>query len=186
MLWTAMDEADVLIAHNGDGFDIKKIQARMLINKMTPMSPFESVDTLKAARASFKFSSNKLDDLGVMLGVGRKLPNAGMKLWTDCIEGKMKAWKEMKKYNKQDVVLLRDVYKKLRPWMANHPNLYKGDDIGCPKCESNKVQKRGTYRTKTGVAYQRYYCKSCDSFSRARTAETSNASNLPLKVVNRK
>ena len=76
-LWKLMDRADIVIAHNGDAFDIKKFTARCLFHGIGPPSPFKSVDTLKIARKYFKMDSNKLDDLGAMLKVGRKLPTYG-------------------------------------------------------------------------------------------------------------
>jgi hypothetical protein len=44
-----MDEADIICAHNGDAFDIKKINSRLITNGFKPPSPFKTIDTLKAA-----------------------------------------------------------------------------------------------------------------------------------------
>ena len=66
------DEADVLIAHNGDRFDIRKAQARMVRYGMKPPSRYQTIDTLKAARKYFQFDSSRLDALGQYLGLGQK------------------------------------------------------------------------------------------------------------------
>ena len=108
------DEADVLIAHNGDRFDIRKSNARFITQGLRPPSPYKSIDTLKAARRFFQFDSNKLNDLGQYLGVGRKLPHTGFDLWSRCMRGEKSAWKTMKEYNARDIVLLERVYEKLK------------------------------------------------------------------------
>ena len=62
-LWKLLDEADIVIAHNGDAFDIKKANARFLYHDLELPSPYRSIDTLKIARRNFKITSNKLDYL---------------------------------------------------------------------------------------------------------------------------
>jgi DNA polymerase elongation subunit (family B) len=163
-LWKLMNEADVVVAHNGDAFDIKKANARFIKHGLPPVSPFKSIDTLKIARKHFKFDSNKLDSLGAYLGVGRKLPHTGKHLWLACMAGDEKAWRLMRRYNKQDVALLWRVYMKIRSWAANHPDLriYSGSD-GCPTCQSTNVYRNGkSYAMKT--IRQRYHCRDCGKF----------------------
>jgi DNA polymerase III, epsilon subunit and related 3''-5'' exonucleases len=164
-LWSVYDAADIIVAHNGDAFDIKKSNAKFALHDLPPPATYKSVDTLKVARKHFKFESNKLDDLGATLGLGRKLEHSGIRLWFRCMEGDPKAWKELIEYNIQDVILLEGVYLKLRPWMANHPNLnlYGGDKESCPTCQSTNTEKRGFAHQKTRV-YQRHHCKACGSW----------------------
>ena len=56
-----LDEADFVVTHNGDRFDIPTIKGRMLIHGMKPFTPFLSIDTLKIAKRQFRLTSNKLD-----------------------------------------------------------------------------------------------------------------------------
>lgn len=166
-LWKVMDEADIIVAHNGDAFDIKRANARFAVHGLKPPAAPKSVDTLKLARRNFKFDSNKLDNLGRYLGVGRKLPNTGAHLWRACGDGDPNAWRKMRRYNAQDVRLLEAVYLKLRPW-GSHPNinLWTGGD-GCPKCQSSSVRMRGLNYGKS-VVRQRFLCTDCGaSFSGA-------------------
>ena len=164
-----ISQADILVAHNGDQFDLKKINARLIAHQFAPPPPNKTVDTLKAARRHFKFNSNKLDELGRYFNIGRKLPTTGKHLWLSCIKGSAKSWAKMKAYNKQDVILLEKVYLKLRPWIANHPNLnlYKRTTNfvhdACPACQSAHVWKRGFVITGTTrlVRRQRYECAKC-------------------------
>jgi len=163
-LWALFDEADVVIAHNGDKFDQKKTNARFAVHGLKPPSPYKSIDTLKVARKYFKFNSNKLDDLGRVLKVGRKIKHQGIALWLDCMAGKRAAWKIMIKYNKMDVVLLEKVYLRLRAWIDNHPNIARVNrPDACPKCGSGQFKSHGWRYTKTR-RYRRFRCLSCQGF----------------------
>jgi uncharacterized protein YprB with RNaseH-like and TPR domain len=159
-LWKLLDEADVIIAHNGDKFDIPKVNTRFLTHGLKPPTPYKTVDTLKIARSNFAFDSNKLDDLGRYLKIGRKLPHTGFHLWMGCMSGDREAWKTMKKYNGHDVELLQDVYNIVRPWDKKHPHINQGQAETCPKCASTNVQRRG-YNFALLSRSQRYQCRNC-------------------------
>lgn len=159
-LWKVLDEADIVIGHNLDRFDVRKANARFLIHGMPPPSPYKTVDTLKIARKVFKFNSNSLDDLGHSLGLGRKLKHTGFALWLSCMNGDEKSWHIMKKYNAKDVDLLEKVYYAVRPWATSHANVTRGDRDSCPKCGSKDVHKRGLSHT-LYTTKQRYQCQSC-------------------------
>ena len=159
-LWALLDEADIIIAHNGDKFDLPKINTRFLTHGFRPPTPYKTVDTLKIARSNFAFDSNKLDDLGRYLKIGRKLPHTGFHLWQGCMLGDAESWKMMKEYNGHDVELLESVYMLLRPWDKKHPAVNLGMAETCPKCGSTDVQKRGFSYTALSRA-QRYQCQDC-------------------------
>ena len=114
-----MDEADVLVGWNSAAFDHKHINREFLENKMTPPSPVKDLDLMSITKANFLFPSNKLDYVAQKLEVGAKVKHSGFKLWIDCMAGDDKAWKEMKKYQVQDVNLLIDLYEILLPWFVS-------------------------------------------------------------------
>lgn len=165
VLWELFNQAEVIIAHNGDHFDIKKSNAKFIEHGLTPPSTYKTVDTLKVARQKFKFTSNRLDALGEHLGLGRKIQTGGFELWDKCLQGDEKAWKKMTDYCKQDVKLLEKVYLKLRPWITGHPNmnLYNDTVSCCPNCGSSSVQKRGYAYTRVNK-FQRWQCLDCGSW----------------------
>lgn len=165
-LWHLLDRADVLCGHNIDRFDIRKINARFLYHGLTLPSSYKTVDTLKVARKMFMLNSNKLDHIGKLLGIGKKVDTGGFGLWLDCMAGKASAWKLMKEYNKHDVDLTEAVYLAMRPFITNHPNanLYNGTNHSCASCGSNNLQKRGYLVTKV-AKYQRWSCQDCGSWS---------------------
>lgn len=172
-LWNLFDEADVIIAHNGDQFDIKKIQARFSFYQLPPPTPFKTIDTKKVAKRYFSFNSNSLNDLGVTLGFGKKEKHDGFDTWLGCMAGDMPMWKMMKKYNAKDVVLLEKVYLHFLPWISNHPNrsVHLNEEV-CPKCGSEHLQARGYARTLTS-AFRRYQCQSCGGWGRSKIKEAS-------------
>jgi len=170
-----LDEADIVIAHNGDSFDIKKINARFIVYKFHPPSPYKTIDTKKEAKRIAAFDSNSLENLGIDLGEGEKIKHRGFAMWEGCMAGKKKDWEEMKKYNKKDVDLLYRVYLRLRGWIKNHPNFSESGE--CPNCNSRNVQKRG-FRVLRYSRYQSLQCQACGAWFRGeKISEKSHHSS---------
>jgi hypothetical protein len=176
-LWKLLDEADIVIAHNGDQFDIRVINARFIQHGLKPPSPFKTVDTKKAVKRVARFNSNSLDDLGSHLGMGKKI-KTDFDLWEGCINGDKESWAKMVSYNKQDVLLLEKLYLRIRPWVSNHPNFTAVSGALCPKCNSSDVQYRGYAITSTR-RYRRFQCKNCGGWGRSTKSE-----GLASKVTN--
>ena len=118
-----MDEADALVGWNSAAFDHKHINREFLENGMQPPSPVKDLDLMSITKSNFQFPSNKLDYVAQALGVGAKVKHSGFSLWIKCMEGDDKAWKEMKKYQIQDVNLLVDLYYHLLPWFVGKGNV---------------------------------------------------------------
>jgi DNA polymerase elongation subunit (family B) len=121
-LWKLMDEADIIIAQNGDRFDLPKLQARFIEHDMGCPSEFSTIDTLKLGR-KFGFTSHKLAYMTEKLNKKYKKQDhsdfKGFKLWNECIAGNMKAWKSMELYNKYDVLSLEELFLKLSEFIKN-------------------------------------------------------------------
>ena len=111
-----VDKADEVITQNGDAFDIKWLRARCIYHRI-PISPkFNSIDTLKMARAGFRFNSNKLDYMGKFLGIGGKI-KTDYSMWKDItLFNDKKAMAKMVRYCKKDVQRLEQVYHVLEPY----------------------------------------------------------------------
>jgi len=173
-IYKLLDEADIVVAHNGDKFDLPVIVGRGLIYGYKPPSPYFTVDTLKIARRQFRFPMNSLAFLCEHLnlpqkGGHKKYP--GFELWLGCLRQEEEAWKEMEEYNIQDVISLEALYLKLRPYIKNHPNIARflyEEDVNCPKCGSNDIQFRGYYFTKAGLSYHKFQCNSCGGWGRVK------------------
>lgn len=170
-LWKLFNEADILVAHNANKFDNKVATAFFLEHGLTPPSPYKSVDTLQVARRVGRFGSNSLNSLGDLFNLGQKTAITHGDLWYRCLHGDKKAWKDMVKYNNQDVEVLYNLYEKLRPYMTNHPNIGRIEnkiDI-CPKCGSENVQHRG-YRVTNVSKFRRAQCQDCGGWCSMRLA----------------
>lgn len=166
-----IDEADVLVHYNGLNFDVPTINKEFLLAGLTPPSPVRHVDLLLTARKQFKFASNKLDFIVQALGIGAKTEHKGMDLWRDCMEGDEKAWKLMRRYNINDVIILQKLYHKMLGWIPRHPNhalFTESVKPVCMNCGSTNLQRRGYAHTHT-MTYQRYQCQSCGKWQRERT-----------------
>ena len=165
-IWALLDEADVVVHFNGRRFDIPHLQREFLEAGMSPPAPFKQIDLLAAVKSQFRFTSNKLAHVSVQLGLAGKEEHEGFRLWLKCMAGDADAWDRMRAYNIQDVVLLEDMYYKMRPWIPNHPSIgaWSGQDV-CPKCGSDELNPRGFVFLSTG-RYQRFCCGSCGAWSR--------------------
>ncbi len=169
-LWDMIHEADIVVAHHGDKFDVPMMNSRFIINGLPPYSVTNSIDTKKVASKTFRFASNKLDALAGYFGFGQKI-KTNFDLWKGCMEGDQQSIDDMETYNIQDVKVLEEVYLKLRPYIKSHPNvgLYlESDKPVCGACGSSNLRLMNKdYYTPTG-RYSVYQCQ-CGSINRCRT-----------------
>lgn len=184
-LWDLMNEADIVVAHNGDKFDIKKINARFIINGLTPPMPYRTIDTKKVASRVFGFSSNKLDYLNKMFKLPQKI-ETDFQLWIDCVAGKEAALREMEEYNRHDVVALEELYLYLRPWIKSHPNvnLYLDETTvtACTNCGNTGLTWGGHYYTPAGK-YEAFRCDRCGAIGRSRTCALTKEQRAVLPIA---
>lgn len=167
-------QADIVIAHNGDQFDQKVVNARLITNKVQPPERYYQIDTKKSAKRVARFASNKLDDLGRQLGLGQKLSHGSFEeLWLGCDKGDAKAWKTMKAYNKQDVHLLEQFYLEIRPWIPNHPplNVMSHSPGNCVRCCGNNIIPGAKYRATNTNLYRYFRCADCGGTMKSRIPE---------------
>lgn len=161
----AIEQADEVVAHNGKKFDLKKLQARALMNNIEPIVAPVVIDTLIQARKHFALTSNRLDAVCKQLGIPAKT-GTSLKLWMDVLKGKKKAVNDMAKYCANDVLILEKLYDILKPYMdVGYNRAFDLDEEGCPKCGGNFYHKHSVQVTKT-ASYQRYRCNDCGSVFR--------------------
>jgi DNA polymerase III epsilon subunit-like protein len=183
-IWKLLDEADIVLTQNGKKFDIKKLNARFILNDMPPPSPFRQIDTLTLAKKHFAFTSNKLAYMTSKLCVKKKSEHkkfSGFDLWKECLAGNSKAWAEMKSYNIMDIVSLEELYSKMQPWDTSiNFNVYSQElNMKC-NCENERLQKRGfSYTNK--AKRQRYQCTNCGSWMVGTTNHLSKEKIDSLK-----
>jgi DNA polymerase elongation subunit (family B) len=166
-----LNEADIIITQNGEAFDVKKLNARAVINGLPPIKPCKSIDILKEGRKVFKFTSHKLEYVTAALNDKyKKLKHSeypGFELWKAILEGDKKAWKVMKKYCIYDVLSTEEAYLKIRGWIkTQNMSSYADDALMRCRCGSAELIKRGFAHTDTGK-HQIYLCRSCGKWNRS-------------------
>jgi DNA polymerase elongation subunit (family B)/predicted RNA-binding Zn-ribbon protein involved in translation (DUF1610 family) len=170
-IWKLVNEADIIIAHNGEKFDMPKLNSRFIINGLNPPLPYQQIDTLKHIRRQFGFTSNKLDYVNKLLNLERK-KETNFELWERCMKGNANALSEMEAYNVQDVRILEETYLMIRAWIKPHPNMglfiLDEKEHRCPNCGSNELNTQGKMYYTTANAYDLMRCSNCGASSRKR------------------
>jgi DNA polymerase elongation subunit (family B) len=173
-----VNEADEIVGHNGDRFDLPWIRTRCLYHRIPVFPTYTTLDTLKNARSKFKFNSNKLDYIAKFLGIGQKI-HTGYDLWKKIVlEKDKKALDEMVRYCKGDVNLLEKVYKELSTYIPakTHHGVLKGhSSLSCPECGSNFMTFSKKRISALGTARIQLQCKDCGKYHTVSEATYSNS-----------
>jgi hypothetical protein len=162
-----INEADEIVGHNGDKFDITWLRTRCLFHRI-PFSPkLVTIDTLKMARSLFRFNSNRLDYLGQFLGLGNKI-KTGYGLWKSVVLHKdEKAMQKMLEYCKEDVRLLERVFERMVSYIPvkhNYAVATGGHKADCPECGSSNMKLNQTRVSQAGVKRYQLECNDCGKF----------------------
>lgn len=170
-LYELFNQADVIVAHNGKKFDEPLIKARFLKHGLVPPAPYKMVDTLQIAKKNFRFPSNSLDSIAAYLGLERKKKHEGFTLWTRCMNLEEEAFNEMQEYNEQDIIVLEQVYLKLRAWDNQSPNLglyYKDGKSHCVCCGSSNLHEIEKSSYTALSEFETVKCSDCGKMQRRR------------------
>jgi hypothetical protein len=175
-------QADVIVAHNGDRFDLPKLNARLAVFQAPPLGNVRTIDTLKLARSAFKFPSNRLGELAASLGIDGKFPTT-FDLWRRARSGDVPALKEMDLYCRQDVLVLEAVFDLLKPYVKRLPRMVDAGQYGqrvCPSCGSSALEPDGLHRTNAS-SFRRFRCTECQRHCRSfRQADVPKLEMRPL------
>lgn len=169
--WQLLDEADIVIAHNGRSFDVKMINGFFLRHGFPPPAPFKVIDTYRIAKRKFKLTSSSLAYLAKFLGVTDKLDSGGMEAFKSAYFGSKEALENMLTYNKGDIDTLRQVYYKLRTWDNDGVNMgvYSDHSTVCANCGSDDLYViENKFQFTSVSAFNLVRCKSCQAVSRFR------------------
>lgn len=180
-----MQEADYVLAHNGDQFDIPWVRGRLWANGLDeqPLGYVQSIDTKKAAAKDFRLPHNNLEALARHRGFGLK-DKMDLDDWIAIAKGDHTRLKKMQEYNIGDVRILRDVFESMLPHMERLPRLVSTtEEFSCPWCGNDvkNMQKRGVKKHSPAYSYQRYWCKppkGCGRYPREKTHDRTNQSSL--------
>ena len=187
-IWKLLEQADIVISHNGKKFDHRKLTSRFILNGIKPNSPYAFIDTLEHSKKIGAFSSNRLNYLGQLFFRKEKLATDHT-LWTRCKAGEQEALDYMSEYCNEDVRLLEGVYLELRPYMKSHPNLgllVESEKQVCCNCGSENLElvPEAYYLTSVNK-YPVLRCmeENCGAFSRGRKAEKTDKEKVLAPVA---
>lgn len=172
-IWDLLNQADIVVAHNGANFDVRSLNARFAINGLNPPLPYRVVDTLRVVKKQFNFSSYKLDYVNHLFGLQEKT-HPGYEVWKRSVKGDDSALKEMFNYCQNDVRILEDLYVQIRPWIKGHPNIGLYIDTegaqACTNCGNTDLKWGGKYYTPAG-RFLSFRCNSCGAVGRSRFSD---------------
>ena len=162
-----INDADFVVAHNGDRFDYPILKARSIIHNL-PSFKVRKVDTLKMAKSCGQMPrGNSLKNLAVTLGLGHLKGTTNIAWWKDIAENSSyESLEKMLRYCDQDVRVLEACFERLWPHAeCVLPNIHRltGGTKGqtaCNRCGSLNYRKHNKY-IKNVLVYQRYMCKDC-------------------------
>ena len=173
-----LNEADEIVGHNIDEFDLKLIATRAIKHNIPILPKFKTSDTLKMARKKFSFESNKLDFIANFLGIGTKIEHRGLEMLDDIIlHNYKKALEEMIIYCIGDVSLTEKVYKKLKNYaysMVNHSLIATNTKNCCPECGSTNLNLEKTIMSNSRIE-RVLKCTDCSTiFNMSNTVYNKN------------
>lgn len=158
-----LNEADEVVGHNGDKFDINWVRGRCIQFEI-PLTPrIICQDTYKLARRYLNINNYKLDYIAQYLNIGQKLETGGFDLWVETVEGNNEALETMVKYCEQDVLLLEKVWNRMQPYVPAKSHT-TGRPSECPECGSENVHIHKRRRTASGYKKIQFKCKDCGKY----------------------
>jgi hypothetical protein len=157
-------EADEIVGHNGDRYDIPWIRTRCIFHRIPVPSGYATIDTLKFARSKCRFNSNRLDYIAKFLGFKGKI-HTGFDLWKNiCLRNCQESLDKMVRYCKGDVKELKKVLQVFInhiPAKVHHGVVNGGEKEDCPECGSVRMSKVRVKVSATGQKRRQLQCKDC-------------------------
>lgn len=176
------NEADELVHHYGNHFDLPWFRTRVMFHKLPPIPVYKTVDTKALASKYFYFNSNKLDYISDFLGHGKKLKTE-FSLWKKILmDDCQKSLDYMCKYCGVDVRRLESVYKDMAPFVQarTHAGVLGGaSKWTCPKDGSKNVRADKLRVTAHGTRQWSMQCLDCGSYF--LISETAHSQYLQYK-----
>lgn len=161
------NEADELVHHFGDRFDLPWFRTRCLVHGFEPLPTYKTIDTKMWASKYFYFNSNKLDYIAKFLGSDGK-HKMEFSDWKDIVMLKcQKALDKMCNYCGKDVVELEWVYHKIKFCVKpkSHAGVIAGlDKWTCPRDGSKNVYLSKLKVSSAGTKTYQMQCKICGGY----------------------
>jgi len=120
-----LNEADMIVAHNGNSFDLRWIRGRAAYHRIPMLPRYKQFDTMRVAMSKFNFNSYALAYIAKFFGIEDGKIQTRPQLWDDvCLYNDRNALIEMIEYCERDVEVLEKVYDVIKYY--DNPHLHAG------------------------------------------------------------
>lgn len=160
---SVINQADIVIAQNGDRFDVRHINTQRLLHNLPPMPDWTKYtdDLLKQVKKFFYLPSYRLDYMSALFGCGGK-QDMDFDDWINIVEKNtdgFASFEKMKHYCMKDVADLKEIWNKVKHHVKPRLNIATlNGGRCCTSCGSTDIHKNGT-RVRSKTRYQNYHCK---------------------------
>jgi len=117
---TELEGYDLIIGHNIRMFDIPFLNARLAKYDERPLNTHFVLDTMYfVGYQAMRIGSKKLDNVAKYFSLAEQKTDIDWETWQLAGTGDKKALDQVVEHNKQDVLVLRELYPKLLPYVKN-------------------------------------------------------------------
>jgi uncharacterized protein YprB with RNaseH-like and TPR domain len=152
--------ADLTVAYNGVLFDKPYLMAKIMEHGL-PVPPNIPVqDPYFTVKSNFRLSRKSLQNTAYFLGLSNEKTPVEGRIWKRAATGHRPSIKYIIDHCEADVLVLEELYLRLRPLMRTHHRV--GFDLGhCRFCNSSRLQSRGLAVSKLKGQQRRVQCRDC-------------------------
>lgn len=158
------NEADIQVTYNGTRYDVPMILSKTLEHGLEVPPNVPACDLYFTIKSNFKLSRKSLQNVGYYLDLSEEKTPVEGKIWRKAATGDKKSLQYIYTHCRQDVMVLQDLYLKVRPLIRRHPRVGKIQE--CASCGSTRLHRRG--RALDTIAKKdryRYQCQDCFHWS---------------------
>ncbi len=152
-------EADMSITYFGIGFDRKMFYTKLLEHSLPLPANIPMVDLFFTVKSNTSLSRKSLDNVAHFLRCATQKTKVDGRIWKKAMAGHRGSIKYIIDHCEKDVIVLEEVYERLRPLVRTHPRVAALGD--CRYCGSTRLQRRGFALTVLKGKQQRLVCKDC-------------------------
>lgn len=157
-----MMQADMLVTYFGKGFDIKMMQSKFLEYNLPVLPNIPHVDLFYTVKSNMTLTRKSLDNTAHYLSLDNEKTYLNGKIWKRAMAGHVESMNYVIEHCRADVLVLEELYTKLRPLVRTHPRI--AEYGSCNNCGSNKLQRRGYALTTTKGRRVRSQCQGCGAW----------------------
>lgn len=153
------EQAEAILHYNGIRYDEPYVNTRRLIHGMDPLPRKPRIDLLYTAKSTFRVRSKRLDNVAKILGTSHQKSPVTGRHWVRAMAGYRNSLAYVVRHCRADVLVLEEVYLRLRGRVYNHPRV-TNDLAACRFC-GGRVISRGYALTSLKNRPRRVQCVEC-------------------------